>query len=1119
MVVARCALLQACLQGPDPARLREIGAQAGELLLAAAGVGLFLPAGVDGDPADPIALLPLLGRRGHAIRCATPDDLPDLLRLEADCWTEALRSAPSQLAARLGTHPEDQLVLLHAGAVVGVIYSQRTAEGHRFEGITAATVDALHEPQGPVVQLIAINVAPELQHLQLGDELLEFMLVWRRLQGTRTVIAISRCRDFDPAGRRSLAQYIHARNAHGRLADPILRFHELHGARIELPVPGYRPADHANQGCGVLVRYDLPTRRRTDAAATAPAAAASAGVLQAEIEGAVRAALAGQPHAYAPDRPLMEMGLDSADVLALRDRLGHRFGLSLATGFFFEHNTVAKMVRALSPPAEVAPTAPGQAATAPLPAHEPIAIVGIACRLPGGIASVQAFAEALDAGRCMVGPLPEGRWEWPSQVEPQGRHAGIARGGFLADVDTFDAPFFRISPAEAQAMDPQQRLLLELCWEAVEQAGHDPLTLAGSETGVFIGASGCDYARLQEQSGLPVEAHQGTGQSLAVLANRVSYFLDLQGPSLVLDTACSASLVAVHEAIRALRAGECSQALVGGINLLLHPASSIAYHQAGMLARDGLCRTFDADAGGYVRSEGAVVFLLKPLPAAQADGDHVHAVILGSACRHGGQAAGLTVPHPGQQARLLQAAWNDARVSPADLGYIEAHGTGTPLGDPIEVQGIRQARAEALGEGSRPEDFPCGIGSVKTQLGHLEAGAGAAGLLKVVLALAQERIAPTLHFRRLNPQIQLAGSGLHVVERRQAWPRGERRRVAGVSSFGSGGTNAHVVVAEGPVAPAADVADTGPVVVLLSARTRDRLQAYAARVADWLATPEGASVPLAQLAWQLEAGRTLMEERLALQVSNREELIARLRQCAAGELAALAAPAAQEPTSPSLGGKRRRVPVPTYPFASHRYWIGADQPMLAAPAAAPPPLVLAPHWRACAAPSLPLEAGRRIVVIGATAEAVGELRRDHADVHALAHAAAADMRALGALDDMLWLAPSEPEADALLPLFRLVRALLEAGAGERALRLTLVTTGTQAVAPDDAPHAGHAGVHGFAGALAQEQPRWLVRCLDIESPVALRTLLQALRHPAWDVLAHRAGQWLQRRFVPVQLPA
>ncbi|MEX2631027.1 MAG: SDR family NAD(P)-dependent oxidoreductase [Tistlia sp.] len=1206
-----------------------------ELLTAAAAAGLLPGRQPPEDLAEAAArkrdLLQHLERRDFRVRPAAAGDLPALQLLERRCWPRGLRTPKAVLARRIARHPEGQLVLLVGEILAGVIYSQRIAEAGALEGMTAARVDRLHDPAGATVQLLAVNILPEMQERTLGDQLLELMLVRCSLEpGVEAVVAVTLCRNFDAAEGVSLADYLARRNAQGVLADPILRFHELHGATVERPLPGYRPADLKNQGCGVLVRYDIHRRRRRDLLASPPGRAPQAAgktpsraAIRAGVEASVGACLGeGGQAAFAFDRPLMEMGLDSAGLLELGERLAHRFGVALSPGFFFRFNTAGKVadhlceelapVRARPAKGRGRAARPAKAAKGGADSPEAalrdagardVAVVGLACRLPGGLDTPEDLWACLRDGRSVLGELPAGRWRWPAGIEPEGRHRGIARGGFLEDVAAFDAPFFRISPAEAETMDPQQRLLLELCWQAIEQAGYAPAALAGSRTGVFVGASGSDYARLLDRSERPTEAHYGTGSAMAVLANRISYFYDLNGPSLLLDTACSSSLVALHEAVRSLADGESEQALVAGVNLLLHPANTLAYYQAGMLSKQGQCRPFDAEADGYLRSEGAVVLLLKPLAAALADGDRVQAVIKGTACNHGGQAGGLTVPNPEQQARLLRAAWRAAGIEPTDLGYLEAHGTGTPLGDPLEVQGILQAFAEAGAE-RPPSAAPCGLGSVKSNLGHLEAAAGLAGLLKAVLCLQRRALPASLHLRRLNPEIALDGSGLEIVERLRPWaaPAAGAPRLAGVSSFGSGGTNAHVVVAEAPQVPEAGAqagsaagADEGPLLFLLSARTPAQLQAYARRYLDWLTAGPGRSVPLADLAWQLQTGRQALEERLALVVAGREELVAALNAFCAdparghstqgatanratpgrfGELTrgeagwafveALAAEGDLERLGllwlagaevdwsllhPSGAPARRRLDVPTYPFARHAYWLPGE-PLPAEVGAAgeevpsgetegPPAILLAPVWRALSARETLPEAlfpapEARVLAIGpsnwkerAGAALPASTQWLEIDPEASIPVLTDRLRALEPFDRILWLARPEPAGEAallerqesgLLFLFRLVKALLALSRDERPLDWTAVTWRSQAVFGSERPEPADAGVPGFLGALAGEVPLWRVRCLDLEDAQdwPLPDLPSAETAPSGEVLARRSGQWFRRRLGPVE---
>ncbi|MBD2522077.1 type I polyketide synthase [Nostoc sp. FACHB-133] len=425
---------------------------------------------------------------------------------------------------------------------------------------------------------------------------------------------------------------------------------------------------------------------------------------------------------------------------------------------------------------------------------EPIAIVGMGCRFPGGVNNPQSFWQCLRDGVDAMQEIPSDRWDLETYYNANADAAGkmyTRHGAFVDDVDKFDADFFSISPREAAFIDPQQRLFLEVCWEALEQSGERPDQLAGSRTGVFVGVMYADYSRLQ---GTVIDAYSSTGNSMSVVSGRVSYLLGLQGPSVTLDTACSSSLVAVHLACQSLRSGECNLALAGGVSLMLIPDNNITLCRTRALSPTGRCKTFDADADGFARGEGCGTIALKRLSDAIADGNPILAVIRGSAVNQDGRSNGLTAPNgPAQQAVLREALAN-AGVKPYQVSYVEAHGTGTPLGDPIEVSSL----AAVLGEGRSP-NHPLALGSVKTNIGHLESAAGVAGLIKVVLAMQHQQIPPHLHFQKLNPYISWGNLPISIPTELTPWNSGTERRIAGVSSFGFSGTNAHVILEEAPL--------------------------------------------------------------------------------------------------------------------------------------------------------------------------------------------------------------------------------------------------------------------------------------------------------------------------------
>jgi acyl transferase domain-containing protein len=513
---------------------------------------------------------------------------------------------------------------------------------------------------------------------------------------------------------------------------------------------------------------------------------------------------------------------------------------------------------------------------------EPLAVVGMACRFPGGAHSPDAFWELMQRGTDAIRRVPEDRWDADAYYDPDPDAPGkmVTRyGGFLDTVDRFDPQFFGITPREAQSMDPQQLLLLEVTWEALENALIAPERLMGTKTGVFMGMAGHDHSLLQMRYGDPdlIDAYFATGNAASAAAGRLSYTLGLRGPNLAVDTACSSSLVAVHLACQSLRAGECDVALAGAVNVILVPEVTVNFSKARMIAPDGRCKTFDASANGFIRGEGCGVVVLKRLSDAVADGDTVYALIRGSAVNQDGRSSGLTVPNGPAQQDVIRDALANAGVDPLEVGYVEAHGTGTSLGDPIEVNAL----AEVLGKG-RPADRRLRIGSVKTNLGHLEAAAGLAGLIKTILSLHHQELPPHLHFTSPSPHIPWARIPIEVPTVRTPWPRGSTKRIAGVSSFGFSGTNAHVILEEAPE-PQAPAAALEPAahVLTLSAKTEQALEGLFSRYAQHLSQPTQAS--LAELCHSARVGRAHLPHRASVVATSREQMTARLAQLAAGE--------------------------------------------------------------------------------------------------------------------------------------------------------------------------------------------------------------------------------------------
>ncbi|ADJ46252.1 type I polyketide synthase [Amycolatopsis mediterranei] len=573
-----------------------------------------------------------------------------------------------------------------------------------------------------------------------------------------------------------------------------------------------------------------------------------------------------------PDRPLGDYGLSSRQAVGITADLEERLGRRLPATLLWESPTIDHLVRSLTGAEEPdVPRGTDRRRT------DPIAVVGLGCRFPGADGPAE-FWDLLREGRDVVRTAPPGRWS---------AEAAPVLGGFLDDVAGFDAEHFGITPREAATMDPQQRMLLEVTWAALEHAGLAPASLRGSRTGVFTGIATHDYGHLTMTGGEP-DLWTATGAAGSIAANRLSYVYDLRGPSMAVDTACSSSLVAVHHAVRALRDGDADLALAAGVNLMLLPGPTAAFAAAGLLAGDGRCKTFSAAADGIARAEGCGVVVLKRLADAEYDGDRVLAVIRASAVNSDGRSNGLAAPNPLAQQAMLREAYRG--TNPSTVDYVEAHGTGTLLGDPIEARAL----GAVLGAG-RAAGAPLLIGSVKTNIAHAEAAAGIAGLIKVVLAMQHGTLPPQLHFAAPNPHIAFGSLGLRVVTEPTPWPRHTGRATAGVSAFGFGGTNAHVVLEEaappglgresgrlGSGASGRDGAQPagtggGVRIGLLSARTRDRLTERAAQLAAWLDSPAGRRSSLADVTHTLFRRDNAGPHRAAFVATDHRELAALLR--------------------------------------------------------------------------------------------------------------------------------------------------------------------------------------------------------------------------------------------------
>ncbi|GIJ29511.1 hypothetical protein Vqi01_46730 [Micromonospora qiuiae] len=697
--------------------------------------------------------------------------------------------------------------------------------------------------------------------------------------------------------------------------------------------------------------------------------------------------------------PLQDYGIDSVLIANLNQRLGETFD-GLSSTLFFEYQTIHELAchlasdhaeRLVAVTSAVAPTATVPAATVPAAtvpapavtavttarveavverAGEPvtaprssttdIAVIGMSGRYPMARDNDELW-ENLLAGRDCIVEVPKDRWDHSRYVSEERDQPGTTYakwGGFIDDVDKFDARFFQITPREAEEMDPQQRLFLETAWAALEDAGYTPDRVRGTaqrrgrkDAGVFVGVT---YGEYQLYLDIPIVGYWA-------VANRVSYHMGFNGPSMAVDTACSASMTALHLAVESLRRGECSYAIAGGVNISIHPGKFLLLGAGHWASSDGRCRAFGEGGDGYVPGEGVAALILKPLEDARADGDRVYGVIRGSAVNHGGRTNGFTVPNPSAQAALVREALAQAGVDPLTVGYVEAHGTGTALGDPIEIAALTKAFNADLPKltSDRPR---CVVGSAKASIGHLEAAAGVAGVVKTLLQLQHETIAPSPHSAPANPNIDFAASPFQVAQHAMPWRRGpEGPRLAAVSSFGAGGANAHVVLQEYDQPLVTPTGNAGPYLVVLSARRAERLGELAGNLARFLRSPRGLETPLADVAWTLMVGRVAFEHRLATAVQTREELAVCLAEFAAGTLrpgvVVGTVPTHQDTVDGESAADRqylralrrdgqlrrlaelwtqgwavdwaalhdtpagRPVSLPTYPFARERHWI------------------------------------------------------------------------------------------------------------------------------------------------------------------------------------------------------
>jgi len=829
----------------------------------------------------------------------------------------------------------------------------------------------------------------------------------------------------------------------------------------------------------------------------------------------------------------------------------------------------------------------------PRAAHRDVAIVGISGRYAQA-RNVDEFWNNLRQGKNCITEIPAERWDYRLYFDPERGVAGKAYskwGGFIDGFDHFDPLFFNIAPREAEFMDPQERLFVAEAYASIEDAGHTPATLSATgKVGVFAGVMNSNY---------------GSGTRYWSIANRVSYLFNFQGPSLAVDTACSSSLTALHLALESLHNGACEVAIIGGVNLIIDPSQYVLLSTMNMLSAGDSCRAFGAQADGFVDGEGVGAAVLKPLEQAIADGDQIYGIVKASAINHGGKTNGYTVPNPHGQAAVIARSLREAGIDPRTISYLEAHGTGTSLGDPIEIAGL----GKAFGEYTEDRQF-CAIGSVKSNIGHCESAAGIAGITKVLMQLKHGQLAPSLHVETLNPHIDFSVTPFAVQGELAEWKRPvlevdglavEIPRRAGISSFGAGGSNAHVVIEE--YIPASGQAASRPVtldepaLVVLSAKNAERLRERVERLVAAIDARGLTDADLPDLAYTLQVGREAMDERLALSVGSMSDLATKLAAYLAGddsldgvfhgqakrsreEIAVFAADEElREAVAKwierkkfdrvlslwakgldfdwrTLYGERkpRRISLPTYPFARERYWLNraAQQPAVvnqSAPLATansartqvPERLnLLAPVWQAAQPAAQVSAAGSGVLIVGGTSLQREILQRQYHQAQVADFAAGAGIGEIAdtlavhdAFDHLIWIAPEavaldvtddgliDAQHDGVLHGFRLIKGLLAAGYGTKALEWSVLTTQTQAVDRDEAIAPAHAGIHGLIGTLAKEYPNWRIRLVDLplDEPWPFAEVLALPVDRQGNSWAWRHGQWYRQQLLPATVAA
>lgn len=809
------------------------------------------------------------------IRQACLDDLANLVKLETACWDEHLRLPKKVIKQILARKNSTTYVLIKYNRIISVLYTQRISDKTNLSEMKHKNLLKAYHQDGEWLQLISLNALPDNQCIGSGEKLLSHVIhLATVIDDISKVIGVTRCKDFKPTLNMKYKDYIDSCKSNSNLTDSILNFHLNNGAILHHIISNYRPEDIENSGNGILIEYNIE-RKILDLLSTDKISNKKSKSYDSRsiLLNLISEILGGNKSDYPLDKSFRDLGFNSLGLMTLRKLIEVEFSINCDVYDFFRYNTINKLSGYIDKTNQVSENLLNkkiETKATDIYSENDIAVIGLGFQLPENITTLESLWGMLLNSDNVFSPIPDDRKLTIKKDIPD----CINWGGFFNNVSHFDAGFFNISADEANLMDPQQRILLETVWHALEDAAIIPENLRQEKCGVFIGTFGNDYEKILSKANLnqEVDPYYSTGTAKSILAGRIAYHYDLTGPAITIDTACSSSLMALHIASQQLRLGECNIALAGGVNLILSDDTSLSFAKAGMLSMTGNCHPFDEDANGYVRSEGCGIAVLKRYADAKADGDNILAVINSSASNQDGFSNGITAPNPESQSRLVQRVCELANIKSNSISYVEAHATGTPLGDPIEIQSI----IEGLGNQSH-QKYPIYVGSVKSHIGHTEACAGFFGLLKAILVLKNKAVPANCHREKINLLIKplLKKNNYIIADELQQLTQLRQSPYALINSYGFSGSNVSMILST-PDLPHENNVPLKAGLLCISAKSKSALHDYISNYSDFLSS-EIDNINFYQLCNASRTARQHFQHRVALLASDAREMLSQLK--------------------------------------------------------------------------------------------------------------------------------------------------------------------------------------------------------------------------------------------------